>query len=227
MPDRVKFASWCMLMLLLASQVLPIAKADAWDKETTVTFNSPVEVPGQVLAPGTYVFKLADTQSDRQIVQIFTQDHAKLLATILTIPDYRVVAAEKPVISFEERPSGKPEAVGSWFYPGDNHGFRFVYPKSAMQLADNTEAATSPAPATTEATTAPVPPAEAVTSPADASVAQEQIGEIVAQNTPMPVMQRGPVTLPKTAGNFLAIPLAGFGLLVAGATMLVNAPGRR
>jgi hypothetical protein len=42
----------------------------------------------------------------------------------------------KPVITFDERSAGSPEAVKAWFYPGDNEGHEFVYPKAkAVELA--------------------------------------------------------------------------------------------
>ena len=43
-----------------------------------MTFSSLVEVPGQVLPPGTYVFKRAHSEWDRDIVQIFTKDQRNL-----------------------------------------------------------------------------------------------------------------------------------------------------
>ena len=115
--------------LLASSSVLPSAKADEWNKKTVVTFNGPVEVPGKSLPEGTYVFKIADSQSDRDIVQIFTEDERELITTILALPAYRRESTGKPVITLEERPPGYPEAVKKWFYPGENYGFEFVYPK--------------------------------------------------------------------------------------------------
>jgi hypothetical protein len=115
--------------LVASSIVLPSAKADEWNKKTVVTFNAPVEVPGKVLAEGTYVFKLADSQSDGEIVQIFTENESELITTTLAIPAYRLEPTGDTVITFEERPSGGSEAVKTWFYPGDNYGFEFKYPK--------------------------------------------------------------------------------------------------
>src|SRR6266404_2117216 len=86
MADRLKFALLSLLVALVTFVAAPIAKADAWDKETIVTFSSPVEVPGQVLPPGTYVFKRAHSEWDRDIVQIFTKDQRNLLATASSIP---------------------------------------------------------------------------------------------------------------------------------------------
>jgi hypothetical protein len=112
------------------------AYGDVWDKKTTFTFNAPVEVPGQVLQPGSYVFKLLNTQADRHIVQVFNKDQNHLIGTFLTIPDYRMQAADKPLITFEERAAGAPEAIKSWFYPGDSYGNEFVYPKKrATEIA--------------------------------------------------------------------------------------------
>lgn len=115
------------------------ATADEWDQKTTVTFSAPVEVPGRVLPAGTYVFKLLDSPSDRHIVQIYDADEKKLYATILAVPDYRLKPTDKPVLRFEERPSGQPEALEAFFYPGDNFGQQFVYPhKRAVELAKRT-----------------------------------------------------------------------------------------
>src|SRR6266550_9624566 len=66
----------------------PNVTADEWDKKTIVTFSAPVEVPGKVLPAGTYVFKLLDSTSNRNIVQIYDKDEKRLLATMLAIPDY-------------------------------------------------------------------------------------------------------------------------------------------
>ena len=117
----------------------PRAVADESNKKTIVTFSAPVEVPGRVLPAGTYVFKLLDSTSNRNIVQIFDKDEKQLYGTILAIPDYRLKPTDKPVIRFEERPSGSPEAIKAWFYPGDLYGQQFVYPHDrAVELAKRT-----------------------------------------------------------------------------------------
>jgi hypothetical protein len=120
----------------------PGAKASEWNSKTVITFSGPVEIPGvhltgwKVLPAGTYVFKLLDSQSDRHIVQIFNKSETKCYATILAIPNYRIKATGKTVVTFRERPAGQPEAIRAWFYPGKNWGEEFVYPKArAIELA--------------------------------------------------------------------------------------------
>jgi hypothetical protein len=132
------FAALCVMML--GAGLSPKAAADERDKKTIVTFSAPVEVPGKALPAGTYVFKLLDSSSNRNIVQIFDKDEKQLLATILAIPDYRLKPTDKPVIKFEERPSGTPEAIKAFFYPGDEYGLQFVYPHDrAVQIAKRTK----------------------------------------------------------------------------------------
>jgi hypothetical protein len=121
------------------------AQADDWKRKTKVTFSAPVEIPGVhlkgwgVLPAGTYIFKILDSQSDRHIVQIFNADETIVYATVLAIPNYRLQATDKTVITFRERPTGQPEALRAWFYPGRNWSEEFVYPKAkAMELAKAT-----------------------------------------------------------------------------------------
>ena len=104
-------------------------RADNWDKKTIVTFSDSVEVPGQVLPAGTYVFRLASAVSDRRIVQIWNGDETQILATVLTIPNYRLDPPDRTIFEFDERPGDSPMAFHSWFYPGDNTGQEFVYPR--------------------------------------------------------------------------------------------------
>lgn len=135
-------APLCCAFLLCTVLQVKTAKADEWNKKTIFTFSAPVEIPGYkgpiVLPAGTYVFKLLDSIPDRNIVQIFNKDENHLYATILAIPDYRMKPTDSPIIKFEERAAGSPEAVKAWFYPGDLYGQEFVYPKSrAVELAKN------------------------------------------------------------------------------------------
>ena len=90
----------------------------------------------QTLPAGTYVFKLLDSASDRHIVQIFNQAEDHVYTTILAIPNYRLKATGKTVMTFRERGEGQPEAIHAWFYPGHEWGEEFVYPKTrALELA--------------------------------------------------------------------------------------------
>jgi len=111
----------------LMGAMIPSAKAAEKDQEAVFTFTGPVEIPGQVLPAGTYVFKLADPQTDESLVQVFDKSESHLYGTFLTLPDSHLSRQGTAAITFEERPSGAPEALKAWFYPGDKYGHEFVY----------------------------------------------------------------------------------------------------
>jgi hypothetical protein len=221
----------------------PGAKADEWNDKTVISFSAPVEVPGVhlkgwgVLPAGTYVFKLLDSQSDRHIVQIFNKDETVVYATILAIPNYRLRATGKTVVTFRERPAGLPEALRAWFYPGKVWGEEFVYPRAkAVELA---RTANTPV----LATTADLPlevekPILAVNEPEVAQLKQAPIiaikptgeeVEVAQVVTPPPTQEvvvaqaepaQSAATLPATASSLPLIAL--FGLLALGGAWILR-----
>jgi len=102
------------------------ATANEWDKQTVLTFSQDVEIPGRVLPAGVYIFKLADSPANRNVMQVFDQA-GRLLATVLTIPATRLTAADDTRIYFDERPAGAPIPIKKWFYPGDLTGEELIY----------------------------------------------------------------------------------------------------
>lgn len=129
-------ASCLGLATFVATQT---AQADSWNKKTIITVNEPIQVPGKVLQPGKYVIKLMDSPSNRHIVQIFNEREDQLITTILAIPNYRLQPTGKTEFQWWETPAGQPKALRAWFYPGDNFGQEFAYPKrEAVQIARQT-----------------------------------------------------------------------------------------
>src|ERR1700739_3179945 len=100
------------------------AHADELDQATTITFSAPIQIPGQVLPAGSYLFKLADGDSDR-IVQIFNADRTVLYATLQTIATERQEPTGHTVVALAEQGAGQPDALVKWFYPGDETGHEF------------------------------------------------------------------------------------------------------
>jgi hypothetical protein len=207
---------------LVGTSFVPRAKADAWDKMTYVTVNEQIIAGNKVLPPGTYVWKLLDSQSDRHIVQIFDKDQRHLEETILAMPNYRLQPTGKSQFAFWETPAGVPKAVRAWFYPGDNFGQEFAYPKKLVaQLASAAPvpiptAYKEPAPAP-----APQPAAEPeptpTPAPAAAQPAPEQQpapqAEPQAQTPATDQTQPAPTALPHTASLSPLIGLLGLASL--------------
>jgi hypothetical protein len=119
----------------------PGARAQLLEEKMTVKFSAPVEVPGEVLPAGTYVF---EALQDGTLTRILSADESRVYATVFTVPDEKTEAVEKPTVSLEPSATqGSPERVDSWFYPGESTGNEFIYRKVQAQkiLAPFTDAA--------------------------------------------------------------------------------------
>ena len=236
-----KAATTVCCMALMGAAIAPQVRADEWDKKTTVTFSGPVEIPGvhlkgwAILPAGTYVFKIVSSQSNRHVVQILAADELTVYATILAVPNYRLKATDKTVITFRERPAGQPEALRAWFYPGRNSGEEFVYPKSrAMELAKE-----SNSPVLYTSADLPVEVAEPIRmdQPVVAQLAQApvmaiqptgddvELAQVVTVPPAEPMLMASAKELPRTASSLPLIAL--FGLLSLGGAFAVRLADKR
>jgi len=128
------------------------------------------------------------------------------------------------VIHFEERPSDQPEAIHSWFYPGDNFGLEFVYPKSrAIQLAKQTSRPVLSIPNEQASDTAQIKqvPIKAATPSGE----EIELAEIVASQPLVMPQEAATNSLPRTASS---LPLWGLlGLMSLGAGFALRLAARK
>ncbi len=169
----IRTARFCAVLfgLMILVTLTCGLQADVWNKKTVMTFNEPVEIAGEVLPAGTYVFKLVDSTSNRHIVQILNEEENHVYKTVLTIPTERATPTGETEVRLDERPAGQPQALRAWYYPGDLTGREFVtrpYPGTFLAQARPVSAPAAPAPAMAESS--PVEPKE--TSPAQIAETQ-------------------------------------------------------
>jgi len=229
---------------LASLSVMPVM-ADTWNKKTIITISDAVQVPGAILQPGKYVMKLLDSPSNRHIVQIFNEREDQLQTTILAIPNYRLQPTGDTAFQWWETPAGQPKALRAWFYPGDNFGQEFAYPKNtAMQIAKVTNQSV-PSVSGEDLSSAKVTTIDQ--TGAETELKQEKPVETAQARAPEPTPQAAepapapapaPVTsapdtstrarteqLPRTASPFPLTGLAGF--LALGASVAVRAISKR
>jgi hypothetical protein len=108
------------------------AHADEGDQSVKISFNQAIEIPGQVLPAGTYLFKLVDP-NDLKLVRIFNSEGTRLYATLQTVTAERSKPTTDTVVVLAEQPDGRHETLLKWFYPGDSSGHEFVYSKQEEQ----------------------------------------------------------------------------------------------
>jgi hypothetical protein len=213
-----------LLLVLMSSN----SWADPWNKKTVITINNSMQIPGAVLHPGKYVFKLADSPSNRHIVQVFNEDESNIIATVLAIPNYRLKPKGDSEFGFWEAPANTPQPLRSWFYPGDNFGQEFAYPKrEAALIAATTK---EEVPTITEEQQVQLAQAEPAPEPETPSAVEQQPpapAPVEAQPAPVeparieePRAEAPPAALPKTAS---ALPYVGLtGLVSLGLAFLLR-----
>ncbi len=127
-----QFQSISLLLTVLVSLSVTSLFASTWNKLTRLEISETIQVPGATLPPGKYVVRLANSASNRHIVQFFNEDQSKIYSTVLAVPNSRLnheVTGDTELV-FYETTGNTPPALRAWFYPGDSVGQEFVYPKS-------------------------------------------------------------------------------------------------
>lgn len=135
MSKLVAFLTLVVLTLSIAGR----AEAQPADYRTYFTFSAPVTLPGITLPAGKYIFRLADPDSSRKVINVLSADGKKSLAMLHTIPNQAMKAPKDAEIRFMETSAKVPPPVKTWWYAGKAIGYEFIYPrKQALELAKAT-----------------------------------------------------------------------------------------
>jgi hypothetical protein len=202
------------------------------EKKSTLTIATPLEVPGAILDPGTYVVKLVDTQSNRNVVTITSVDEKKIYATAICTPH---VAADDPrhtTFMFYSVPEGANKVLRTWYAPNDRYGQDFVYPPdraAALRTVTNAEVPAMTAEQSSELANRPAP--VAVVSDAEPPKPIEPpapFPAVAVETAPAPapatMTADASETLPKTASKTPLVLAAG--ILALGVASGLRLAGR-
>jgi len=129
-----RFKVTAVLLGILSVSVAPSLRADDFNKETHFTINQPLQVQDTVLAPGSYVLKLAASDFDRVLVSIYDGDGIRLEKIALGFTAYRSDAGDPKMITVSQPQGDQPSRLKTWFYPGDTFGVEFAEKGSARSL---------------------------------------------------------------------------------------------
>jgi hypothetical protein len=163
--------------------------ADQFDKKTTITIDEAVQLPNATLQPGTYVIKLFRTDVvNRNTVQFFDKGGKHLVTTVVAFPNLRLRPTGKTAFAFWEVPAGQPKALRAWFYPGEEFGQEFAYPKTeASSITASNSGATVPISEDKASDLAANVPAEPEASTIVATAEPEPAPVATPEPTPAPV----------------------------------------
>jgi hypothetical protein len=206
-----------LVIAALSLVLVPKSSASIFEERTLLTFNQPVEIPGQILPPGSYVFKVVDNiMQNRNLIMVTNADETNSYGIFMTVPaclDACIkTTLDKPIVKWAERPAGQPQAIAAWWYPGWNYptpnedkprfiagygsdGHAFIYPKRKVVAMAAVPPAPQPAPVAppapvAEAAVVPQPAPEPAAEPTPAPVVEEQTR--VAQNEQQAAPEQAP-----------------------------------
>jgi LPXTG-motif cell wall-anchored protein len=178
-------------------------------RRSKMILNEPVEIPGAVLQPGTYMVKVMDFKDEKEIVQFTSEDEQNVIATVLAIRDRRARTDDGQTgFTYFQRGEGNPIALKSWYYAGDEWGEVFAYPKAkAVVIARATHQ-------------------EVVATPVESNPTLQAEVEVVKPEvapTPAPepavMAEKAPAQLPKTGSTLPLFGFIGLGALAGGAAL--------
>jgi hypothetical protein len=97
-------------------------------RTTYFTFSGSVQLPGVVLPAGTYIFEVANHESQGDIVRVLSRDRRKVHLMKFTRFVYRPLTGNlKATISLGESPAGTPPPVTAWYPETESRGREFIY----------------------------------------------------------------------------------------------------
>ena len=96
---------------LLACMMAPPSNAQTLDKRTLFTFSGAVAMPGVTLPAGSYLFRLANPDSGRNVVQVLNADGTRPYGMFFAMRAERFEPAPTPEVRFMETGAGMPAAI--------------------------------------------------------------------------------------------------------------------
>jgi hypothetical protein len=122
-------------LLLCAVAILPaaaVAQRPVWSHKAFATFQRPVEIPGRILPPGTYVLRLIVPEI--HVGQVLSADEKQVFGIFFTSTmDRKPAPSLETEIRLEPREKGsaKWDRLIGWFSPGEQVGDAISYDKYA------------------------------------------------------------------------------------------------
>jgi hypothetical protein len=122
-----------MAVLLLGLSALPAFAQN--ENVMNVHVDKAVAIPGKVLPPGDYVFRLADSVTRPADVQVMSADGKTEYGFIPVYSAYRTAGSDTEVTTTPPDNFGIA-CIDSWYFPGEQDGYRFIYSKTDLRKID-------------------------------------------------------------------------------------------
>ncbi len=131
----MKRFSLSVLFLVIALVIITALPALAQQESVLdVHLDKVAAIPGHVLPPGDYVFRLMDENFYPGFVQI-TSSNGNDYGFVQAFPSRRQNAGNSSVLLSPPDQAGLSR-VTAWYFPGEKYGYEFIYTKRQIRNAD-------------------------------------------------------------------------------------------
>lgn len=130
-----RFVSYLPLVVVFSLIVLALPAFAQNESVMDVHLNNQVAIPGKVLAPGNYVFRLVNIATTPQEVVVLTPNGSPVSGFIPVFESIREHEGNTVVKTTAPDRAGVVR-ITSWYFPGQRYGYRFVYSKSDKRKLD-------------------------------------------------------------------------------------------
>ena len=139
MTRKMLVSSFGIALAFALVTIAPTANAGQANEATQLTFNQPVQIPGDVVLPaGSYWFVMSNDIATHNFVRIYGAHRTHLITIVDVLPTLRDKPTNGTELTFAEQSRTRPIALLDWFYPGRLTGHEFVYTTHLQRrLAEN------------------------------------------------------------------------------------------
>lgn len=132
---RQAIAAWCGVTVASLTATTGLHAQIPTDR-TYLEFATPIRIPGASLAPGMYLFVLSTPVGGQFIIDIYSADGSRLVATTLAVES---PLPKPPSVTTLDYAAGQAAALRAWFPAASRGGVEFVYSRAeALALFTST-----------------------------------------------------------------------------------------
>lgn len=122
-----------LVVLFLAVATIPSFAQN--ESVMDVHVDKAVAIPNNVLQPGDYVFRFLDSTTGPHDVEVMSADGETFYGILPVFAAYRNSGGDLEITTTAPDEAGLAR-IDSWYFPGSQDGFRFIYSKSDIRKAD-------------------------------------------------------------------------------------------
>ncbi|HEX6322415.1 MAG TPA: hypothetical protein VFZ36_01715 [Vicinamibacterales bacterium] len=120
---RTAVVAACLFAVLGGTEAKAELRAQFTTDRAYLRFGSPTRLPGATLAPGTYLFVIGRPVGGQTIIDVYTSDGSRLVASCLAMESRLRRPSRTTTLDYAVSPS----ALRAWFHPANRRGVEFVY----------------------------------------------------------------------------------------------------